>query len=257
MTELRQVDVRGLTLTIGTLDVAVDVLEDVLKRSDKRTAVFANVHVVETARRDPQLSRAVTDASFVFPDGAPVAWAARILSGSPAERICGSDIFDQLCRRSERTPYRHFFFGSTRDVLDGLVERVSGEYPGLRICGTFSPPFGDDWLMSDESVDRINAAAPDVVWVGLGAPKQEIWMASARDAVDAPLLLGVGAVFDFVSGYKRRAPEWMQRTGLEWLFRLAQEPRRLVRRYALTNTAFLLGVAREAAVSSWRRRERL
>jgi N-acetylglucosaminyldiphosphoundecaprenol N-acetyl-beta-D-mannosaminyltransferase len=180
---------------------------------------------------------------MVLPDGAPVALAASWIGRREAKQVSGSDVFDQICRGAGRR-YRHFFYGSTEDVLSLLRRRVSDLYPGIDVVGTHSPPFRP--LTEEERVEEaamINAARPDIIWVGLGAPKQDLWMAANRAHLNAPVLVGVGAVFDFVSGRKRRAPEAMRAVGLEWLYRLLQEPRRLWRRYLVANTSFVLGVA--------------
>ena len=204
---------------------------------------FANVHVVETARRDRALAAALAGADLVLADGAPVAWALGSLRGRPSRRVAGNDFFTALCGRRVGQ-YRHFFLGSTDHTLARMSDTVRTQFAGIEIAGSYSPPFRA-WNESDVAamVDAVNAAAPDVVWVGLGAPKQELWMETVRGRISAPVLAGVGAVFDFVSGEKRRAPVVLQRVGLEWAHRLASEPRRLIGRYSRTNTSFLLGVA--------------
>jgi N-acetylglucosaminyldiphosphoundecaprenol N-acetyl-beta-D-mannosaminyltransferase len=178
---------------------------------------------------------------MVLPDGAPVAVAARLFGAEAAERVTGSDLFDAVFRRPP--PLRHFFYGSSRDVLDGVQERVADLYPDATVVGAYSPPFRA--LTDDERrevFELINRAAPDVVWVGLGAPRQDLWMAAARPHLDAPVLIGVGAVFDFVSGRLKRAPALLRRYGLEWVYRLIRDPRRLWRRYLVTNMTFVLAV---------------
>jgi N-acetylglucosaminyldiphosphoundecaprenol N-acetyl-beta-D-mannosaminyltransferase len=221
-------------------------LERWIAERQREFVVLANVHVIETARRDAELADALCQAGLVLPDGAPIAWAVGRDTGTRSERVTGCDVFEELCRRSETAGYRHFFYGSTPETVELLRQRVSERYPGIRICGTLSPPFGPVELREEE-LAAINAARPDIVWVGLGAPKQELWMSLAREHLEAPLLLGVGAVFDFASGRKPRAPRVMQRLWLEWLHRLITEPRRLARRYASTNTTFLVAMLRSAA----------
>ena len=239
---MRTANVIGTRVVAGGLDEVVDALETAIAQRRSGYVCFANAHLTSTARRDERLAEALAGAAMVLADGAPVAWAA------DTQRIAGADVFEELCRRSPARGYRHFFLGSTEETLGLLRDRVAWSYPGIEICGTHSPPFGRrlDELAAQlaEIVDRAN---PDVVWVGLGAPKQELFMQALRPLVTAPLLLGIGAVFDFASGTKRRAPAWMQRAGLEWLHRLRHEPRRLARRYLVTNTAFVLALARERA----------
>lgn len=160
------------------------------------------------------------------------------------DRVYGPDLMLALCERSLEKGYRHFFYGGAPGVPERLAERLGARFPGLRVVGTFSPPFRPLTLEEDEKVVRmINGASPDILWVGLGAPKQERWMAEHRDRLRVPVMIGVGAAFDFYAGVKRQAPRWMQRAGLEWLFRLCQEPRRLWRRYLLNIPRFLCLVA--------------
>ncbi len=237
---MKQGRVMGSPVVATSRDEARACLERWIAERRREYVVLANVHVVETARRDPGVADALARAGLVLPDGAPVAWAVARQTGERSERVTGSDVFDALCRASLQHGYRHFFYGSSRGTLDTLVRRVAEQYPGLTVCGSLAPPFAD----RVEVRDAIDAARPDVVWVGLGAPKQELWMRAARERLEAPLLVGVGAVFDFASGRKRRAPLLLQRLGLEWTHRLAHEPRRLAGRYLTTNTSFLLGLLR-------------
>ncbi len=239
---MRTAEVIGTRVTAATLAEVVDALESAIAGGRREYVCFANAHLTSTARRDERLAEALAGAGMVLADGKPVAWAAR------TERIAGSDVFEELCRRSPARGYRHFFLGSTDETLALLRARVEASYPGIEISGTHSPPFGpalDEF--APELAEVVNAARPDVVWVGLGAPKQELFMRALRPLAGAPLLLGVGAVFDFASGTKLRAPTWMQRAGLEWLHRLCCEPRRLARRYLVTNTAFALALTRQRA----------
>jgi N-acetylglucosaminyldiphosphoundecaprenol N-acetyl-beta-D-mannosaminyltransferase len=235
---VRTADVIGTRVCTAPLADVVDELEGRLVTRERTYVCFANAHLTATARRDERTAAALEGASFVLADGAPVAWAAG------TERVAGADVFDAICGRSHGD--RHFFLGSTPEVLALLAASVAKRYPGVTVCGTYSPPFGPELFDDIRAIsERINAARPDVLWVGLGAPRQEQWMQAARPLLDAPLVLGVGAVFEFVAGTKRRAPRWLQRAGLEWSFRLVREPRRLARRYLVTNAAFSLALARQ------------
>jgi N-acetylglucosaminyldiphosphoundecaprenol N-acetyl-beta-D-mannosaminyltransferase len=224
---------------IDVLDLSrvVERVREYIRQRDRAYLCLANVHVVEQAKRDDALAQALDGATLTLPDGKPVAWAAGRLLRRRVGRVSGSDVFDALLRQEGM---RHFFYGSTGDTLARLQAAVEARYPGAVVCGSYPPPFRalpDDELRAHAA--RINDARPDVVWVGLGAPRQEIWMARARELLEAPVLVGVGAVFDFAAGTRRRAPRWMQQVGLEWLHRLAQEPRRLGPRYVKTNLSFL------------------
>jgi N-acetylglucosaminyldiphosphoundecaprenol N-acetyl-beta-D-mannosaminyltransferase len=241
--------VLGAPVAATSLAEACDELERWIALGRREFVVLANVHVVETARRDSAVADALEHAGLVLPDGAPLAWSVRRAGGPKAERITGSDLFDELCRRSPAAGHRHFFYGSTPETLEVLTRLVRNRYPGIDVCGSLSPPFSRSAELRPHDMAAIDAARPDVVWVGLGAPKQELWMRLARAHLEAPLLLGVGAVFDFASGRKQRAPRLVQRLGLEWAHRLAHEPRRLAKRYLVTNTTFTLAVLRGLARS--------
>jgi N-acetylglucosaminyldiphosphoundecaprenol N-acetyl-beta-D-mannosaminyltransferase len=207
-------------------------------------ACLANVHVVVTARREPTVQAALAGAWTVFPDGAPVAWFEQLVGRRPtAERVPGPDLMPAVIDRGRAHALRHVLFGSTRAVLDRLELRLLHEFPEALIVRAVSPAPGEE--SSLESLAVIRAADADLVWVALGAPKQEVWMRRHAQELAPALLVGVGAAFDFGAGTKRRAPHCLQRLGLEWLHRLASEPRRLAPRYLRTNTAFAATAARE------------
>ena len=187
---------------------------------------------------------AVDDAWLVFPDGAPVAWLQRRLGIGAAERVAGPDLMLSVLDRGRARELRHVFVGSTDPTLQRLSERVKAQLRGVEIVGTVAPPFEDASRWSDDVIAQIRAWQPDIVWLALGAPKQEMWMRQYASAVAPALVIGVGAAFDFHAETKRRAPRWMQRAGLEWAHRLGSEPRRLAGRYVTTNAAFVVGAAR-------------
>jgi N-acetylglucosaminyldiphosphoundecaprenol N-acetyl-beta-D-mannosaminyltransferase len=238
---VRSVNVRGTAVAaVSSVDQVVARIEQSIEKRDRRRAVyFANVHLIEAARRDPAVARALAGAELVVPDGAPVAWAMRRLGAPHVRRVTGSDVFDAVCARG----HSHFFLGSSSETLALLVWRLRSRHPGFRIAGMYAPTFQPlDAMDLAEPAARIEDAAPDILWVGLGAPKQELWIERARELVTVPVMCAVGAVFDFASGTKRRAPEAVQRAGFEWAFRLAVEPRRLTGRYLVTNARFLAGL---------------
>lgn len=223
----------------------MDLLRALIRENRQSYICCAAVHLIEVAQADERVRRALLESEIVFPDGAPVAWTARFVSRTSVERVSGSDVFSALVT-DPGPPNRHFFYGSTHDTLDRMVDAVRAANPTVEIVGAYSPPFRD--LTADEAIsvaEMINGLRPDVVWVGLGAPKQELWCQRMRPLLGAPLIIAVGAVFDFVAGRKRRAPRVFQTLGLEWLYRLASEPRRLASRYLVTNTTFVLGVVGE------------
>jgi N-acetylglucosaminyldiphosphoundecaprenol N-acetyl-beta-D-mannosaminyltransferase len=207
---------------------------------ESRYVCICNAHSVVTASDDPIFSAAVSLADMATPDGAPVAWVMRKLGFSGQQRINGPDLMWKYCASVEQFGESIYLYGSTRHTLDLLQQRLVREFPRLRIAGAESPPFRSPTAQEDAAtVERINASGAGTVWVSLGCPKQELWMGSHRGRINA-VMVGVGAAFDYHAGTIRRAPLWMQETGLEWLHRLWSEPRRLWRRYLVTNTRFIL-----------------
>jgi len=179
-------------------------------------------------QRDPELRRIYNASGMTTPDGMPLVWLSRLHGYHHVDRVYGPDLMLALCERSVKRGYRHFFYGGAEGVPEHLAARLQSRFPGLIVAGTYSPPFRPLRPEEDEQiVQLINETSPDIVWVGLGSPKQERWMAEHIDRLTAPVLIGVGAAFDFHTGRKPQAPRWMQRSGLEWLFRLLTEPRRL------------------------------
>jgi N-acetylglucosaminyldiphosphoundecaprenol N-acetyl-beta-D-mannosaminyltransferase len=207
---------------------------------------FCTVHSLVEASDDPGLQTVFSAPdSLAAPDGMPLVWVGRAL-GRTVERVCGPDLMPALIDASRTSGSRHFFYGGAPGVAERLADRMRDAYPGLQVVGTHSPPFRALTPEEDAAeIAMINAARPDYVWVGLGAPKQDLWVARQRPHLDAAALLAVGAAFDFHSGGLRRAPAWMQRNGLEWAFRLYAEPRRLARRYVVTNTRFVALLIRD------------
>jgi N-acetylglucosaminyldiphosphoundecaprenol N-acetyl-beta-D-mannosaminyltransferase len=238
------VDVSALDFE-STVNLALDV-----PRDGRRLRVhFAALHTFIEAASDPVVREALCEADIVAPDGMPIVWLGR-LQGFRVERVCGPDVMPAVLDRGRAQGYRHFFYGGTPETLDALIENLTARYPGLQVAGAYAPPFRPLSFHEAEEVTRlINDCQPDYVWVGLGSPKQDLWLAEFRPLLHAPVLLAVGAAFDFAGGRRRRAPRWAQRWGLEWLFRLASEPRRLGWRYMTTT----LGVARLLLTAPLRR----
>jgi N-acetylglucosaminyldiphosphoundecaprenol N-acetyl-beta-D-mannosaminyltransferase len=200
-----------------------------------------------TAREDPEARAAVLGATLAVPDGQPLVWALHALGHARATRVYGPDLMARFCARAARTGTPMYLYGGrTPEALELLERRLRERFPGLRIAGGFSPPFRALSTEEEESViAAIDSSGAQVVWVGTGQPKQEKWMLRMRPRLSAPLLVGVGAAFDFHAGLVSQAPGWMQRGGLEWAYRLSREPRRLWRRYARYNPRFVVGFARQ------------
>jgi N-acetylglucosaminyldiphosphoundecaprenol N-acetyl-beta-D-mannosaminyltransferase len=212
-----------------------------------RYVCVCNVHSVVTATRDAGFKRALMDADLATCDGAPIAWMMRRLGYPEQERIAGPDLMWRYLRAVEPLRHRIYLYGSTEETLVKLRAVLAREFPGVVVAGMHSPAFDGFRPVDDEGdVAAINASGANVVFVGLGCPKQEKWMAEHRERVNA-VMIGVGAAFDYHAGTLARAPGWAQRYGLEWLYRLACEPRRLMRRYVVTNSLFLVGAAVQLA----------
>jgi N-acetylglucosaminyldiphosphoundecaprenol N-acetyl-beta-D-mannosaminyltransferase len=238
MPDFRFVEILGVRVNVIPFDDVVESVLNAPNTGDRLALHFANAHSLVEANRNPQM-RAALNADVVEPDGLPLVWLAR-RRGIRAQRVCGPDFLPALVRRGVPLGRSHFFFGGAPGVAEELARRLDKAYPGFRVAGTISPPFRELTSEEEESlVAEINEAKPDYVWVGLGTPKQDLWVAAHRASLDASALLAVGAAFDFHAGRKRRAPRWMQRTGTEWLFRLLMEPRRLAGRYTVGNVRLL------------------
>ncbi len=208
----------------------------------------ANPHSLVEARSDPVFSQALSDADILLPDGIGIVIAAKLLGLEIHERVAGSEFFSELSNQAnQRSGLKYFFLGSTDRVLGKIVDRLSKEYPQLEVCGVYSPPFKDELSdEDDENIIRIiNESRPDVLWVGMTAPKQEKWIYKNRDRINAPLIGAIGAVFDFYAGTTKRPPEWVCKLGFEWLLRLLREPKRLFRRNFLSTPLFLLMILRK------------
>jgi len=221
--------------------MALEIIEGWIARRERHYVCVTGVHGVMESQRNENLRRIHNQAGLVTPDGMPLVWLCKLKGFRHVDRVYGPDLMLALCERSVTMGYRHFFYGGENGVPELLATVLKKRFPGLQVVGTFSPPFRPLTLKEDEQiVQMINEADPDIVWVGLSTPKQELWMAEHRERLKAPVLIGVGAAFDFLSGRKPKAPRWMQRSGLEWLFRLVNEPKRLWKRNLVNNPTFLV-----------------
>jgi N-acetylglucosaminyldiphosphoundecaprenol N-acetyl-beta-D-mannosaminyltransferase len=239
--------VLGVPLALTDYERTMDWMDATIATGRTGYVCVAATHTVVACQDDPELRDAVHGASLVVPDGQPIVWAMNALGHDLPSRVYGPDLMAKYCERSARTGTRMFLYGGrNQGALVQLALNLRRQFPGVQIVGGYSPPFRD---LSDEEraavTAEIDQARPDVVWVGIGVPKQEKWMAEMRPRLSAPVLVGVGAAFDFHAGLVPQAPSWMQSAGLEWLFRLLQEPRRLWRRYLTYNPRFVLGFARQ------------
>jgi N-acetylglucosaminyldiphosphoundecaprenol N-acetyl-beta-D-mannosaminyltransferase len=235
-------------LAVSDYDEVIGWMDAMVETGGRGWLTAAAVNLVMSARDDPDTMRAVLGATLAVPDGQPLVWALRLLGHARATRVYGPDLMERYCAHAAATTGApiYLYGGRSEQALALLCERLGERFPGLRIAGGFSPPFRALTPEEEERVvAEIDASGAQVVWVGTGQPKQERWMSAMRPRLAAPLLVGVGAAFDFHAGIVSQAPRWMQRNGLEWIYRLSREPRRLWRRYASQNPRFVVGFARQ------------
>ncbi len=236
-----------MPLAVSDYDEVICWMDAMIDADARGWLTAAAVNLVMSARDDPATMRAVLGATLAVPDGQPLVWALRLLGHARATRVYGPDLMALYCAHAAGagTPM-YLYGGRSEQALQLLTERLTERFPGLRIVGGWSPPFRP--LTAEERervIAEIDGSGAQVVWVGTGQPKQERWMSEMRPRLRAPLLVGVGAAFDFHAGIVSQAPSWMQRGGLEWVYRLSREPRRLWRRYASQNPRFVVGFARQ------------
>jgi N-acetylglucosaminyldiphosphoundecaprenol N-acetyl-beta-D-mannosaminyltransferase len=241
------VPVLGVPLALTDYERVMDWIDARVRERVPSYVIAAAVHCVMVCQEDREMRDAVCSASLTLPDGQPLVWAMNALGHSLPSRVYGPELMARYCERAAKNGARMFLYGGrNQGALVQLALRLRQQYPGLRIVGGYAPPFRDPTEEENDAIAReIDSVGTDVVWVGIGVPKQEKWMAQMRERLHAPVMIGVGAAFDFHAGLVPQAPNWMQSLGLEWAFRLAHEPRRLWRRYARYNPRFVAGFARQ------------
>ncbi len=234
-------DVAGTRIHMVDYDQTIALIKDSIeKRVIGRYICACPVHPIMVSRRDHELKKALNKSWLTVPDGMPVVWAARMLGGSIIDRVYGPNLMLQICETAEMFGFSVFLYGGKPQTLRKLKRSLLERFPHLKIAGAYSPPFRSLSPEEEEAIiTMINTASPDILFVGLGAPKQEKWMAKHCRKAKVNVMVGVGAAFDFLSGEKKQAPKWMQTRGLEWLFRLLSEPTRLWARYAVYNPLFV------------------
>jgi N-acetylglucosaminyldiphosphoundecaprenol N-acetyl-beta-D-mannosaminyltransferase len=235
-----RVNVLGIGISAINMEQALTQIDAWIARREHQYVCVSTVHGVMECQRDPTLRQIFNRSGLSTPDGMPLVWLSRWQGFPRVSRVYGPDLLLAVCKHSLDRGYRHFFYGGSEGVADELRARLEQSFPGLLVVGAYCPPFHRLAAAEEAAIiRRINDAAPDIVWVGLSTPKQDRWMAAHVGELSAAVLIGIGAAFDFHAGRKRQAPLWMQRHGLEWLFRLTQEPRRLWRRYLVYNPLFI------------------
>lgn len=238
-----RVDVLGVQVSAVNMDMAVDVVRTWVTENAREYVCVTGVHGVMESQRDSDLRSIHNRSGLTTPDGMPMVWAGKVAGARWMDRVYGPDLMLRVLADAERHGWPSFFYGGAPGVADDLSARLVERFPRLGVSGVYSPPFRD---LTDaevqETADRINRSGASLVWVGLSTPKQERWMDRFRPLLEAPVLFGVGAAFDFHAGRVKQAPRWMQRSGLEWSYRLMREPRRLWRRYLSNNPRFVASI---------------
>ena len=244
----RSFDALGVRLqAVQTLDLVARMEEWIRDGRRSRAVAATSMHGIVEAQHDASFREILNSTDAVVPDGMPLVWLGRRAGYDLPRRVYGPELMLAFCEKTQNQGYRHFFYGGEPGVAGQLAESLKRRFPGLQVAGTFSPPFRPLTDEEDKEIlDMISRAAPHVLWVGLGTPKQEGWMHEHRSKLNVPVVVGVGAAFDMVSGRRRQAPRWMREHGFEWLFRLFQEPRRLWRRYLIYGAEFIVLIVLES-----------
>lgn len=241
---MNRVNVLGVGISALNLQSALGEIAGAIRARRKGYICVTGVHGVMEAQSNEDFRRILNNAFLCTPDGMPMVWVGRASGQSQMSRVYGPDLMLDICAWSESNPCRHFFFGGAPGVAEVLCEKLRARFPKMEVVGTYTPPFRAlNAREEDELLEKVRAARPDIFWVGLSTPKQEKFMAEYLPKLDTTLMVGVGAAFDFLSGRVRQAPRWMQRSGLEWFYRLCSEPRRLAGRYFKNNPIFVAKIA--------------
>ena len=240
-------EILGVPVAMTDYRGAVDTMDAMVDSRERGYVCAVAVHALTLGYDDREMARALRGATLVLPDGMPVVWAANMLGANLSDRVYGPELMLRYSERCAERGHRVWLYGGRdQGSLVQLALNMRRRHPGINIVGGYSPPFRPMTAEEEDSlVDQINSARPDVLWVGIGVPKQEKWMARMRERLDVPVMCAVGAAFDFHAGRISQAPSWMQKRGLEWIYRIAQEPRRLLPRYLYYNPAFLLALSRQ------------
>ncbi len=239
-------DLLGVKVAVTNLQQACLSIEGWIKEGRKTYVCIAPVATLVDCQKDAQYREIINGSGMTTPDGMPLVWVGKFKGKKTINRTYGPDLMQAMCDFGQDKGHKHFFYGGTQETNNLLSKKLKEQYPHSQIVGSYAPPFRGIKEWEDEGVlEKINQAAPDVLWVGLGSPKQDYWMSQHREKLDVPVMIGVGAAFDFLAGVKKQAPRWVQRSGLEWFFRLCSEPRRLWKRYLIGNTQFVYWVVKD------------
>lgn len=238
-----RINVLGVGVHALNLPLAIEVLRDAIATRTKGYVCVTGVHGVSEAQSDPEFRAILNHSLLNTPDGMPMVWLGRWSGAREMDRVYGPDLLVEVCQASESAGWRHFFYGGAPGTAPDLAAHLQARFPKLIVAGTFTPPFRP--LTTDEMKELqsiVSAARPDIMWIGLSTPKQERFMSATLSSLEVPVMIGIGAAFDLVSGKVRQSPRWIQRSGFEWLYRLVQEPKRLWKRYLKNNPLFVVRI---------------
>lgn len=240
MPTFRHANVLGVKVSAINIPLALETIDTWIKNREHHYVTITGVHGVMESQRDEKIRDIHNRAGMVTPDGMPLVWVNHWQGNREVSRVYGPDLMLAVCEKSAQTGYKHFFYGGAEGVPELLKQKLVERFPHLQVVGCYSPPFRQLTPEEDRDIMRmIDESGADIVWVGLSTPKQERWMDAHLGKIQAPVMVGVGAAFDFHAGLKSQAPAWMQRSGLEWFYRLVTEPRRLAKRYLINNPIFV------------------
>ncbi|MDP2939833.1 MAG: WecB/TagA/CpsF family glycosyltransferase [Candidatus Omnitrophota bacterium] len=243
---LKRFDILGVKVSAINMEDACSFINEAIIKNKKIYVCVCPVSTIMECYRNKNILKSVNLADLVTPDGMPVVWMGKIKGHNNIRRVYGPDLMLETCKLSQKSGYRNYFYGSTDYCLGKLQNRLKQIFPNLIISGVFSPPFSELFFEEDgRDIEIINQSKSHILWVGLGSPKQDIWMSKFRDKLNVPVIIGVGAAFDFLAGTKIQAPRWIRDSGFEWFFRLITEPKRLWRRYLVDGSLFIYYAARE------------
>jgi len=253
----KSINIMGLNFPLLDYPTCLDLFKQWINTQEVHQVCVSNVHVVVSSLSDPELKK-INNQSLITMDGTPLVWYARAVhKATIKDRVCGPELMLRCLDEGRAEGWKHFFLGGKEEVLTDLVQNMEMRYPGINVVGSHSPPFRPLTPEEDDQlVNLINEQKPDFLWVSLGAPKQEKWIAAHLTKINAPVQIGVGAAFNFHSGHLLRAPVWMQKSGLEWLFRMLQD-QRLIQRYLTTNPIFLALFLRDFLAARFRKTEKI
>lgn len=253
---MKYIDISGVRVSSVNINSACEIIEQWIINRERTYICIAPVSTIVDCQTNKEYLKIVNNAGMITPDGMPLAWLGKLRGDKDIQRTYGPDLMLTLCGISQKKGYKHYLYGGTGNTCQLLEGILKKQFPNLDIVGSFSPPYRPIHTEENaEIIEEINRANPDILWVGLGSPKQDFWMSRHREKLNVPVMIGIGAAFDFLSGNKKQAPKWMRDNGLEWLFRLISEPRRLWKRYIVGNSLFLYLIYKEFISGRLLRRE--